>query len=43
MAFVQWKLALLYDVSKRRRADPYYQDPTQVSRFIAEARRFTGL
>lgn len=43
MAFVQWKLAILYDFSKRRGADPYYQDPSQVERFIAEARRFTGL
>lgn len=43
MAFVQWKLAILYDFSKRRGADPYYQDPTQVPRFLAEARSFTDL
>ncbi|MES2492829.1 MAG: phosphotransferase family protein [Pseudomonadota bacterium] len=43
MAFVQWKLAILYDFSRRRGADPYYRDPTQVSRLLAEARRFTGL
>jgi aminoglycoside phosphotransferase (APT) family kinase protein len=43
MAFVQWKLATLYDYSRRRGADAYYADQTQVPRFLAEARSFTRL
>lgn len=41
MAMVNWKLAVMYEFSRRRGLDPYYDTPDQVSRFLEEARRFT--
>lgn len=36
---VQWKLAVLFEYSRRRGVDPYYQDPAQVESFLAAAHR----
>ncbi len=42
-----WKLAVLYEYSRRRVhdgiGDPYYADPALVQRFLADARRTAGL
>ena len=42
-----WKLAVLYEYSRRRVldgiGDPYYADPSLVSAFLADARRAAGL
>lgn len=37
-----WKLAVLYEYSHRRGADPYYQDPALVASFLDAAHRATG-
>jgi aminoglycoside phosphotransferase (APT) family kinase protein len=36
---VQWKLAVLYEYSRRRGGDPYYADPALVDAFLAAAHR----
>ncbi|UPW08488.1 phosphotransferase family protein [Gordonia terrae] len=45
--FSLWKLAVLYEYSRRRVedgiGDPYYTDPALVQRFLADARRASGL
>jgi aminoglycoside phosphotransferase (APT) family kinase protein len=45
--FALWKLAVLYEYSRRRVdagiGDPYYADPNLVQRFLADARRTSGL
>ncbi|RRQ25669.1 phosphotransferase family protein [Rhodococcus sp. Eu-32] len=45
--FALWKLAVLYEYSRRRVeagiGDPYYADPELVQRFLADARRTAGL
>jgi aminoglycoside phosphotransferase (APT) family kinase protein len=42
-----WKLAVLYEYSRRRGAgpggDPYYADPSLVRSFLREAHRVAGL
>jgi len=42
-----WKLAVLYEYSRRRLVDgigdPYYADPGLVTSFLADARRSAGL
>jgi aminoglycoside phosphotransferase (APT) family kinase protein len=38
-----WKLAVLYEYSRRRSADPYYADPALVRSFLAAAHRAAGL
>lgn len=47
VAFANWKLAVLYEYSRRRfergDGDPYYADPAQVSQFLSAARRHAGL
>lgn len=43
MAMVNWKLAILYAYSRRKGADSYYEDATQVPRFLEEARFHAGL
>lgn len=40
---VQWKLAVLFEYSRRRGVDPYYQDPGLVPAFLAAARRAAGI
>ena len=40
-AFALWKLAVLFDYSRRRGTDPYYADPGQVRSFLAAAERAT--
>jgi hypothetical protein len=35
--FVDWKLAILYDYSRRRGGDDYYQQAGLVDRFLAAA------
>ncbi|MFC8178782.1 phosphotransferase family protein [Rhodococcus sp. NPDC057297] len=44
--FALWKLAVLYEYSRRRVdhgiGDPYYADPDLVQRFLADARRASG-
>ncbi|WP_439031310.1 phosphotransferase family protein [Gordonia terrae] len=46
-AFALWKLAVLYEYSRRRVVDgigdPYYEDPALVQSFLADARRAAGL
>jgi aminoglycoside phosphotransferase (APT) family kinase protein len=46
-ALVAWKLAVLYEYSRRRVAegvgDPYYEDPAFVRSFLAAARRAAAL
>ncbi|GAB89812.1 phosphotransferase family protein [Gordonia rhizosphera] len=45
--FSLWKLAVLYEYSRRRVidgiGDPYYSDPALVQSFLADARRSAGL
>ncbi|MDV6230622.1 phosphotransferase family protein [Rhodococcus cercidiphylli] len=45
--FALWKLAVLYEYSRRRVlagvGDPYYTDPVLVQRFLSDARRSAGL
>lgn len=45
--FALWKLAVLYEYSRRRVldgiGDPYYADPGLVAAFLADARRTAGL
>jgi aminoglycoside phosphotransferase (APT) family kinase protein len=47
IALAQWKLAVLYEYSRRRAAadhgDPYYDDPAQVRSFLDAAHRTAGL
>ena len=38
-AFALWKLAVLYEYSRRRAADPYYADPALVRAFLTAAER----
>jgi aminoglycoside phosphotransferase (APT) family kinase protein len=38
-----WKLAVLYEYSRRRAGDPYYADQSLVSSFLREAHRVAGL
>ena len=38
-----WKLAVLYEYSRRRGEDAYYADPSLVERFLASAHRQAGL
>jgi aminoglycoside phosphotransferase (APT) family kinase protein len=38
-----WKLAVLYEYSRRRGEDAYYADPELVQRFLAAAHRHAGL
>jgi aminoglycoside phosphotransferase (APT) family kinase protein len=38
-----WKLAVLYEYSSRRGADPYYDDPELVRSFLDAAHRSAGL
>ena len=38
-----WKLAVLYEYSRRRGEDAYYADPALVQRFLAAAHREAGL
>lgn len=38
MVMANWKLAVLYEYSRRRGEDPYYQAPGLVNRFLASAR-----
>jgi aminoglycoside phosphotransferase (APT) family kinase protein len=38
-----WKLAALYEYSRRRGEDAYYADPSLVERFLASAHRHAGL
>lgn len=40
--FVNWKLAVLYDYSRRRGEDPYYAEPGMVQRFLDAATRLLG-
>lgn len=42
-ALAQWKLAVLYEYSRRRGEDPYYADPALVRSFLGAARRVAGL
>jgi aminoglycoside phosphotransferase (APT) family kinase protein len=37
-----WKLAVLYEYSRRRGTDPYFTDPALVTAFLAAAERATG-
>jgi len=37
-----WKLAVLYEFSRRRGTDPYYADPALVAEFLAAAERAVG-
>ncbi len=39
VALANWKLAVLYEYSRRRGVDPYYQDPESVLAFLAAATR----
>ncbi|BDZ50357.1 hypothetical protein GCM10025867_25980 [Frondihabitans sucicola] len=47
IALANWKLAVLYEYSRRRfetdDGDPYYADPAHVTAFLAAARRSAGL
>ena len=38
-----WKLAVLYEYSRRRASDPYYADQSLVTSFLREAHRVAGL
>ncbi len=38
-----WKLAVLYEYSRRRDVDPYYRDESHVRAFLAAARRAADL
>jgi len=41
LAMCHWKLAVLYEYSRQRGEDPYYQKPGLVDRFLEAARRAT--
>jgi aminoglycoside phosphotransferase (APT) family kinase protein len=41
--FALWKLAVLYEYSRRQGQDPYYADPAHVQSFLTAARRAAGL
>ncbi|MGW6199761.1 phosphotransferase family protein [Kribbella sp. NPDC055110] len=41
--FALWKLAVLYEYSRRQGKDPYYADPAHVPSFLEAARRAAGL
>lgn len=43
LAMVNWKLAALYAYSRRKGADPYFSDPTHITRFLAEGAHHAGL
>lgn len=42
-AMAEWKLAILYEYSRRRGEDPYYADARHVPRFLNSASRAAGL
>lgn len=42
-AMAEWKLAVLYEYSRRRGEDAYYSDPALVGRFLAAASRTAGI
>jgi aminoglycoside phosphotransferase (APT) family kinase protein len=42
-AMALWKLAVLYDYSRRRGTDPYYADPALVASFLGAAAAAAGL
>jgi aminoglycoside phosphotransferase (APT) family kinase protein len=42
-ALALWKLAALYEYSRRRAVDPYYADPSLVRDLLREAHRVAGL
>lgn len=43
VAAAQFRLAILYEFSRRRGDDPYYQEPGQVERFLAAGAEAAGL
>lgn len=43
LAMVNWKLAALYAYSRGKGEDPYFDDPAQVPRFLAEAAHHAGI
>jgi aminoglycoside phosphotransferase (APT) family kinase protein len=43
IAMCEWKLAILYEYSRRRGDDAYYADPNLARRFLAAAHRAAGL
>jgi aminoglycoside phosphotransferase (APT) family kinase protein len=43
VAMCEWKLAIFYDYARRRGEDKYYADPGLVKRFLASARKASGL
>lgn len=43
IAMCEWKLAILFEYSRRRGEDAYYADPNFARRFLASAHRAAGL
>ena len=43
IAMCEWKLAVLFEYSRRRGEDAYYDDPNLVRRFLASAQKAAGI